>query len=166
MKLALVLALCALAGWPLLPVAGTAQVPDADAPAGTALGEEDCEPTRVGDTRFEAWDLFVDSGSQPCAAWQVEVVDERGLAQLVGVEGGEHPAYATPAHYDPRALLGGRVVLAAFQLDGPLPSGRAHVARLHFQIRGSDAPHFRVRLEAAATPEEVRIAATAELARH
>ncbi len=86
--------------------------------------------------RFRAVDVWVDS-SVPVAAWQIEVRTTTGDAQLVGIEGGEGP-FAEPAYYDPRALGGGRIVLAAFTTGQPLPAGRHRVARLH--LREADGP--------------------------
>jgi hypothetical protein len=82
---------------------------------------------------FTAVDVYVDS-PKPLAAWQVEI---RTDATIVGVEGGEPKAYAEPPFYDPKALRGGRIVLAAFTTDAAPPSGRIRVARLHLQERGA-----------------------------
>lgn len=106
-----------------------------------------------GDVRFASVDLLIDSGAEPLAAWQLEWSDPSGRASLVGIEGGEHPAYVEPARYDPRALAGGRVVLAAFSLSHELPSGRTRVARLHLEIRGADPLLGECRLIAAAGAE-------------
>ncbi|MFG0307454.1 MAG: hypothetical protein ACF8Q5_14710 [Phycisphaerales bacterium JB040] len=76
-----------------------------------------------------------DGTSPELGAWQVEYIgsSDAGEVLLVGVEGGEHDAYAEPAFYDPEALAGGRVILAAYAVDGELPSGRTRIARLHVQ---------------------------------
>ena len=128
----------------------------------------DCDRPQAEDMRLASYDVFVDSGAAPLAAWQVEVVDEAHVAQLAGVEGGEHLAFAEPPFYDPRAMLTDRVVLAAFRTDGALPAGRVLVARLQFQIRsgqieGVHTPRFTVRLIAAATSNASSIAAQASL---
>lgn len=89
--------------------------------------------------RFTWVDLWIDAGEHELAAWQLDLALERAGAVLVGVEGGAHPAYAEPAHYDPEALRASeRVILAALaQTDAP-PSGRTRVARLHYQVSGSE----------------------------
>jgi hypothetical protein len=113
------------------------------------------------DVRFETRDVIVDAGSTPLAAWQVEIVDASGRSKLVGLEGGEHAAFAEPAFYDAKALITERVVLAAFQTQRALPVGRTRVARLHLEIQGSEAPRFEVRLVAAATFDGKPIQASA-----
>jgi hypothetical protein len=99
--------------------------------------------------RFEAVDIFVDGGALPLAAWQVELVDPTGRATIAGVEGGEHAAYAAPPYYDPRALMQGRIVLAAFSLEDELPLGRTRVARLHVRVVGTQDVTWKVELVAA-----------------
>lgn len=79
--------------------------------------------------RFVAVDVYVEAGDRKLAAWQVEIgTDDR--AAIVGVEGGEPAAYREPPTYDPAALQGGKIVLAAFT-KGDAPTGRVRVARLH-----------------------------------
>lgn len=107
------------------------------------------EPPAAGDAAggFAPVDVFIDSGTTPLAAWQVEVTpraEQDGVrVTLVGIEGGEAGVYERPAHYDPAALApsgGGRVVLAAFSTAGlsKLPSGRVRVARLHVLVEGGE----------------------------
>lgn len=104
----------------------------AQAPADAAL-------QRTG-TTFVAVDVFVDAGTNALAAWQAEL--RFADSKLVGIEGGAVQAFAEPPRYDPAALQGGRVVLAALAAGGAeggpeggadagLPSGRVRVARLH-----------------------------------
>ena len=120
---------------------------------------------QAGDVRFATVEVLIDSGAEPLAAWQLEWSDPSGRASLVGIEGGEHRAFVEPARYDPRALAGGRVVLAAFSLSDDLPSGRTRVARLHLEVRGADPLLGECRLVAAAGAEgrelEARVALTA-----
>jgi len=126
---------------------------------GAALAAEDV-PVVVDDGavvasavfRFEALDLFIDSGSTPLAAWQVEVSSAGGTARAVatGVEGGVHAAYREAPYYDPAALEGSRrLALAAFRADGELPSGATRVARIHFAVEGDGDPGYRLRLVTA-----------------
>jgi hypothetical protein len=110
--------------------------------------------------RFTTIDVFIDSGAVPLGAYQVEI---KADATLVGVEGGEHPAFAQPPRYDPAALhekqLAERVVLAAFNTGADLPAGRTRIARLHVQTRG--APAVTCTLILAADSEGNGIDATA-----
>ncbi|HEU4339022.1 MAG TPA: hypothetical protein VFS19_03050 [Planctomycetota bacterium] len=79
--------------------------------------------------RFVAVDVYVEAGDRKLAAWQVEIgTDDR--AAIVGVEGGEPAVYRDPPTYDPAAVQGGRIILAALT-TGDAPSGRVRVARLH-----------------------------------
>ena len=108
---------------------------------------------------FTAVDVYIES-PKPLAAWQVEI---RTDATIVGVEGGEPKSYAEPPFYDPKALQGGRIVLAAFTTDAAPPSGRVRVARLHLRERGptSLTAHEIV----AAAPGGARLDAKIELLR-
>ncbi len=120
----------------------------------------------AGDERFAAYDVWIDSGSAPLAAWQVEVVAPAGSVKLVGVEGGDAGAFATPPYYDPRALAHGeRIVLAAFDTGSALPSGRTRVARLHVMVHGPDEPRFEARIVAAADAEGRALDAQVEVGR-
>ncbi|MBI5364998.1 MAG: hypothetical protein HZA53_17605 [Planctomycetes bacterium] len=101
--------------------------------------------------RFAAYDVCIDSGSAPLAAWQVEIVASSGRAKLVGVEGGDAGAFAAPPYYDPKALMSERIVLAAFDTGSALPSGRTRVARLHVEVQGAAEPRFEARVVAAAS---------------
>jgi|GEM_PF-1412565 len=124
--------------------------------------------------QFSAVDIFLtptlraDGTSPELGAWQVEYTgsSDTGEVLLVGVEGGEHDAYAEPAFYDPEALAGGRVILAAYAVEGELPSGRTRIARLHLQspaggfesavtlIAAGDAGGERIEAAVEAVPVE------------
>ena len=114
--------------------------------------------------RFTYVDLYLDSGEAALAAWQLEFAAETGDVKLVGVEGGEHAAFKHAPVYDPKALQGGRIIVAAYSLDGELPSGRTRVARLHLQVTG-DAPLFVTKLQAASDREGERIGCTVTVRR-
>lgn len=103
----------------------------------------------AGDTRFVAYDVFVDAGATPLAAWQVELSDPTSRATIVGVEGGEHAEFKAPPHYDPRALSQGRIVLAAFSTADALPTGQTRVARVHVQVRGPEPVDWQATLVTA-----------------
>ena len=113
------------------------------------------------DARFRALDVYVDAGDHALAAYQIELPDGAGHS-IVGVEGGEG-AYAEPPYYDPAALKGGRIVLAAFSTSEELPKGKVRVARIHMMERGDESPDYRARLIVAAAPGGKHIAVTIEL---
>ena len=129
-----------------------------------AVRADDASASEAG-LVFRAYDLVVDSGQAPLAAWQVELSNPTGTALLVGVEGGEPGPYAEPAHHDPRALQSARVVLAHFTL-GEAPRGATRVARLHFAIEARSQPEFRCELVAAADPEGRALDADVVLSPH
>ena len=111
--------------------------------------------------RFVALDVFADSGGKLLAAWQIEVVCDVNQSTLVGVESGEVPFNLKAPHHDPRALQGGRIVIAAFTTDKNPPSGRIRVARLHFLETG--AADYASKLITAASPGGGRIDLKIEL---
>jgi len=120
-----------------------------------ALGQEN----NAG-TRFSTVEVFVDSGAQPLAAYQLTFSATRGDVKIVGIEGGEHPAFKEAPHYDPRAIQHERAILAAFNTASAdnLPKGRTRVATVHVQITGAVTPVYAVKLEAAANHEGSRVA--------
>ena len=111
--------------------------------------------------RFQPLDVVIDSGDQPLAAYQLEVTVD-GEAMIVGVEGGDSPAFAAPPHYDPKALTGGRIVLADLDVGRDLPRGRVRVATLHMRESGAP-PAYHVVLQAAANADGTPIPATVRL---
>jgi len=94
--------------------------------------------------------------------WQVELVVVSGDARIVGVEGGTAEGFREPPYYDSAALLGGRIVLAAFNTHISLPLGRHRVATVHVREAGP-SPTYELRLAAAAGPEGAPAAARAVL---
>lgn len=88
------------------------------------------------DPAFLVLDVYVDTGAAQLASWQVEVTLATG--KLVGVEGGEPAAFHDAPRYDPAALQGGRVVLAALAVGDTLPTGRVRVARIHVMDEGTE----------------------------
>lgn len=112
--------------------------------------------------RFRPVDVFVDPKGQPLAAYQLEIVGEPQAVQLVGVEGGDHPAYREPPFYDPAALSRHRVILAALGEGSALPTARVRVARLHLRLTPDAAPPS-VRLIVAAGADQARLQADVSL---
>ena len=125
---------------------------------GAALGQEPARAT------FRAVDLFVDSGNQPLAAYQLSFACAAADAKIVGIEGGEHSAFADPPYYDPKAMQNNHVVVAAFNTTSPeqLPRGRTRIATIHVQMSASVTGQYELEVEAAATPAGASIRVTAE----
>ena len=125
------------------------------------LGAQDAPTTTVTPpTRFTTVDLFVDPHGTAMAAYQLEFVADPARVTLVGVEGGEHGAYAQPPYYDPKALSGNRVILAALSTASDLPTTRTRVATLHLRVTGGAVdPTYQAKLEVAGNREGKPIAA-------
>ena len=113
-------------------------------------------------TRFAWVDVYLDSGDLPLAAYQFELSASAGDFKIVGIEGGEHVAFAEPPYYDPAALHNNRVILAAFSTARALPAGRMRVARVHVMLDGN-SPHYTARLRVAATADGSEVSATIQL---
>ena len=105
--------------------------------------------------RFRAVEIFADSQATALAAYQLEFSITSGNAKIVGIEGGEHPAFAEAPFYDPKAIQHERVILAAFstQPADKLPSGKTRVATIHLQISGTDELKFETKLVTAASSD-------------
>jgi hypothetical protein len=97
--------------------------------------------------------VFIDSKDQPLAAYQFEFTAETGDVKIVGVEGGEHPAFKDAPYYDPAALQKGRIIIAAFNTGKDLPKGRTRVSTIHLAVSGSSRPTYAATLIVAATPD-------------
>jgi len=118
---------------------------------------------KAGAVRFSWINVYIDSGTRPLAAYQVELVAERGRVTIVSVEGGEHKAFRDPPYYDPAALKNHRVILAAFNTAKELPTGRTRVARVHVRQTGIQALEYAARLQVAASADGKKIDASVTL---
>jgi len=126
------------------------------------LGTLLAQPAGTNQTvRFQAVDIFVDSKEVPLAAYQLAFSVKSGDARVVGVEGGEHPAFKDAPFYDPKAIQQERVIVAAFNTaaSDKLPSGKTRVATIHLQILSEPPPQYALTLQAAATVDGGKIAA-------
>lgn len=124
------------------------------------LGAQEISAAKA--VHFRAVDVFVDSGSKPLAAYQLEFTATAG-AKIVGIEGGEHAAFKEAPFYDPKAIQHERVIIGAFSTAkaDKLPAGKTRVATIHLQITGDEAPRYEVKLTAAATVGGKKIPAQA-----
>lgn len=113
--------------------------------------------------RFRAVDIYMDSGTTPLAAYQLEFSMTNVLTKIVGVEGGQHPAFREPPFYDPKAIQQERVIIAAFSTEDPgnLPVGRTRVATIHIETVGPEKPAYQLKLQVAADSAGRKITATA-----
>jgi len=115
--------------------------------------------TTTSPIRFRTVDILIDPHGQKLAAYQIEFTGESDRVKLVGVEGGEHPAFREPPYYDPKALAHNRVILAALNAGDDLPSSKTRVARLHLEITGDESPNLSSKLIVAASPDGAKIPA-------
>ena len=116
-----------------------------------------------GRIRFRAVDIYVDAGSTPLAAYQIELAATNGSVKIVGIEGGEHPAFSQPPFYDPKAMQHERVIVASFSTAPPetLPMGKTRVATIHFQTSSAQVPGFELKLQTAGDSQGKKIPAQA-----
>lgn len=112
-----------------------------------------------GRAHFCAVDLFVDSGSLPLAAYQVRFAVTNRVARIVGIEGGEHPAFRQPPFYDPKAIQTEVALIASFNTApaAELPNGKTRVATVHLRTTGTVRPEFELTLQTAADAQGDRI---------
>jgi hypothetical protein len=122
-------------------------------------------PFEEGRGRFCAVDIYVDSGSTPLAAYQIDFAATNGLARIVGIEGGEPAAFRQPPVYDPKAIQHERVIIASFSTApaAELPTGKTRVATIHYQTTDTQPPQFVLKLQTAADVQGTTIAAQATL---
>jgi len=114
---------------------------------------------------FRALDIFVDSGNEPLAAYQLTFGSTNGSAKIVGIEGGEHSAFAEPPYYDPEAMQKDHVIIAAFNTASPdqLPRGRTRIATIHVRADAGSTPGYSLQINAAATASGKQISVKAKV---
>jgi hypothetical protein len=117
--------------------------------------------------RFRAIAVYVDAGDAALGAYQVEISlgDSQPAAKIVGVEGGATASFGAAPYYDPAALQGGRIVIAAFTTGAEPLRGRTRVATLHVFEPAGAVPAYRARLVVAASGDgsDLRAAVTLDL---
>lgn len=121
------------------------------------------DPGEPGKIRFRAYDVLIDPLGKPLAAWQVEILSAEAGSMIAGVEGGEGEHFSKAPYYDPAALQGGRIIIAAFTTEGDPPARKVRVARIHMAEDAGSAPRTSARLMAAAQEGGERIEAKVEL---
>jgi hypothetical protein len=110
-------------------------------------------------SQFAFVDAYIDSKDQPLAAYQFELSALGPGATLVGVEGGDAPAFADPPYYDPKANVQNRIIIAAFSTGPNLPRGRVRVARVMVRLTGANAAKWSAKLDVAASADAKPISA-------
>ena len=118
------------------------------------------QPASAPGVRFPYLDVYFDAGARPLAAYQFELIADPERVKIVGVEGGEHAAFAGPPYYDPAALQDSRIIIAAFNIGKSLPVGKTRIARLHLYVTGAGEPEYEIKLQAAASADGGPVEAT------
>jgi len=134
------------------------------------LGGSAPEANRVDATqpnvRFAAFDVMIDSGKMPLAAYQVKIVATSGDVALVGIEGSDQSAFAAAPYYDKHAILNKQIIVAAYSLAGSLPTGKTRVATLMVRLGSSAKPDWQITLQVAGGADGKPINATASIVQH
>ncbi|HXE56119.1 MAG TPA: hypothetical protein VN541_24045 [Tepidisphaeraceae bacterium] len=136
------------------------------APPGAAdRNRSPSRPLDVGrsNPRFVWVDAYIDPHGAALAAYQFELTARGADVTLVGVEGGEHPAFTQPPYYDPRANVQNRIVIAAYSTGTDLPRSRTRVARVMLRVTGNVSPAYSTKLQVAASPEAKPIEAQIDI---
>ena len=108
---------------------------------------------------------LVASGEPAKTEPALELTSRSKGIEIVGIEGGEHPAFAEPAYYDPRAMSNNRVILGAFNTGNNLPNGRSRVARVHVRVKGPGNRLWHTELTTSANADGKRIPAGISIAK-
>ncbi len=109
--------------------------------------------------RFISLPVYIDSGNQALAAYQFELKTKSGQVKIVGLENGEHPAFAEPPYYDTAALTKDRIIIAAFNTGNNLPTGKTRVVTIQLQVIGDTEPQYELNLTIAADSDGNEISA-------
>lgn len=113
--------------------------------------------------RFKTVDIYVNSGSNGLAAYQLEFQTKSGNMRIVGIEGGEAAVFKDAPYYDAKAMQQERVVIAAFstETEAKLPKEKTRVATIHVRVAGEQNPDYTVKLSVAAGSDGKKIDAEA-----
>jgi hypothetical protein len=155
-----IIALLLLLAGGLVAAQATREAGSAALPADATRPATSPSTDATGPVRFGAVQVYVDAGQTALAAYQFEVTARTGQVALVGLEGGDHPAFRSAPYYDTRALLQNKVIVAAFSTAVDLPRGRTRVATLMVQITGDAEPAYDAKLVTAGSADGKPIPAT------
>ena len=112
-----------------------------------------CAQDDVQSVRFDAIDVYVQTGDRPLAAYQLDLSAAKGDVTIVGIEGGQSEVFTAPPYYDPAAIQNDRVIIASFSTAAAdaLPRGKVRIATIHVQVVGNVQPEYDAKITVAAT---------------
>jgi hypothetical protein len=121
---------------------------------------------KIEGASFRVIDIFLDPKGKSLGAYQLGWKVTTQNARIVGIEGGDHPAFRNPPQYDPRAIQGERLVVAAFNAgaEKSLPRGRIRIGSIHIEAAPSAICRFEIENLEAADVQGRRISVTAQSA--
>jgi len=103
---------------------------------------------------FFAVDVFIDPRGKALGAYQFELEPAAHGVKVVGVENGEHEAFAGAPLFDRAAVEAGRadrIIVASYSLLAPerLPTAKTRVARVHLAGWGRGEMDVKLKLVTA-----------------
>ncbi len=115
--------------------------------------------------RFGTVDIYLDPHGLPLTAYQLELTAQNSSVKISGIEGGEPAAFQNPPFYDPKAMQGDRVILAAFSKAAvdKLPKSKVRIATVHYLVTGEGKPEFTLKLITSGTTNARKIKAAASI---
>ena len=121
---------------------------------------------KIEGASFRVINIFLDPKGKSLAAYQLQWKIATQNARIVGIEGGDHPAFRNPPHYDPRAIQGERVIVAAFNpgAEKSLPKGRIRIGSIHIEAAPAAICRFEIENLEAADAQGGRISVSAQSA--
>ncbi len=121
-------------------------------------------PSAVDRFEFRTVDIFIDPKGKSLAAYQLDWRIASTNGKIVGIEGGEHPAFRNPPYYDPGAIQHERVIVAAFNTgeESGLPRHRTRIATIHLRTKVGARCDYRLSKAEAASSDGRRISIETE----
>lgn len=108
--------------------------------AAQQVKRHDANAQPIGQSKFLALPIVIDPKGKALAAYQFELTATPGSGvRVVGIENGEHPAFAEAPYYDAKALAAGeadRLIVADFSLlkADDLPQEKIRVATVMLRV--------------------------------
>jgi len=119
---------------------------------------------KIEGASFRVIDIFLDPKGKSLGAYQLHWKITTPNARIVGIEGGDHPAFRNPPQYDPRVIQGERVVVAAFNAaaEKSLPKTKIRIGSIHIEATPAATCRFEIENLEAADAQGSRISVNAQ----